>query len=264
MIAPMLTATVIGAFGWRSAFYLISIPGFLIAFAVYWFLRDQPAGAPEGRREERLGFSALVRYKALWYLFFAYMTWDVTWWGFAAWLPSYLLKSRGLTLARTGVVATLPFAAGVAGMLIASYIADRTGKRKLVLAAVLLGNALFLLLTATAANTTMAVIFLTATGFFLPAIHGPFWSLFMDFFPSRVMGYSSGFINTGGQIAGIASPIVIGALIQWTGHYDAGFIFMAVSAGVSALLVLALREPKNTVEPLGTESRGAVTAALEL
>ena len=264
MIAPMLTATVIGAFGWRSAFYLISIPGFLIAFAVYWFLRDQPAGAPESRTEEGLGFSALVRYRALWYLFFAYMTWDVTWWGFAAWLPSYLLKSRGLTLARTGVVATLPFAAGVAGMLIASYIADRTGKRKLVLAAVLLGNALFLLLTATAANTTMAVIFLTATGFFLPAIHGPFWSLFMDFFPSRVMGYSSGFINTGGQIAGIASPIVIGALIQWTGHYDAGFLFMACSAGVSALLVLALREPKNTVEPLGTESRGAVTAALEL
>jgi sugar phosphate permease len=264
MIAPMLTATVIGAFGWRSAFYLISIPGFLIAFAVYWFLRDQPAGAPESRTEESLGFSALVRYKALWYLFFAYMTWDVTWWGFAAWLPSYLLKSRGLTLARTGVVATLPFAAGVAGMLIASYISDRTGKRKLVLAAVLLGNALFLLLTATAANTTMAVIFLTATGFFLPAIHGPFWSLFMDFFPSRVMGYSSGFINTGGQIAGIASPIIIGALIQWTGHYEAGFLFMALSAGVSALLVAGLREPKNTVEYLGAESHGTVTASLEL
>ena len=100
----------------------------------------------------------------------------------------------------------------------------RTARRKprLVLASVLLGNALFMLLTATAANATTAVVFLTATGFFLPAIHGPFWSLVMDLLPSRVIGSSSGFLNTGGQIAGITSPIIIGALIQLTGHYEAG------------------------------------------
>jgi sugar phosphate permease len=84
------------------------------------------------------------------------------------------------------------------------------------------------------------VIFLTAAGFFLPAVHGPFWSLLMEMLPSRVMGYSSGFINTGGQIAGILAPIVIGALIQWTTHYYAGFIFMAISATISALLVATL------------------------
>jgi MFS family permease len=92
----------------------------------------------------------------------------------------------------------------------------------------------------------MAVIFLTATGFFLTAIHGPLWSLPMDLLPSRVMGYSTGFLNTGGQIAGVGSPIVMGALIQFTGHYAAGFIFMAISAGVSALLVAILRQPQIT------------------
>jgi hypothetical protein len=34
--------------------------------------------------------------------------------------------------------------------------------------------------------------------------------------------------------------VVIGALIQWTGHYDAGFIFMAASATISALLVATI------------------------
>jgi len=91
------------------------------------------------------------------------------------------------------------------------------------------------------------VVFLTATGFFLPAIHGPFWSLVMDLLPSRVIGSSSGFLNTGGQIAGIASPVIIGALIQLTGHYEAGFTFMALAAGVSAMLVGVLRESKVTV-----------------
>ena len=218
----------------------------------------------DDRKDEQIRFSELLRYKALWQLFFIYMTWDVTWWGFQAWLPSYLLKGRGFTLFRTGAVATLPYAAGFAGLLIAGYISDRTGKRKAVLMTLLLGNALFMLLTATAPNTTMAVIYLTVTGFFLAAIHGPFWSLPMDLLPSRVMGYSSGFLNTGGQIAGIASPIIIGALIQWTGHYDAGFVFMAASAGISALLVLALKEPKSTAQYLLGESHGTVPAVLEL
>ena len=276
MIAPMLIAAVIGAFGWRSVFYLVSIPGFLIAFAVYWYLRDRPAEHPqmtarelseigvEGRKEERLGLPELLRYKALWQLFFIYMTWDVTWWGFQAWLPSYLLKGRGFTLFATGAVATLPYAAGFAGLLIAGYISDWTGKRKPVLMTLLLGNALFMLLTATATNTTMAVIFLTVTGFFLSAIHGPFWSLPMELLPTNVMGYSSGFLNTGGQIAGIASPIVIGALIQWTGHYDAGFVFMAASASVSALLVFALREPKSAARHLRTKVQDHLTADLKL
>jgi sugar phosphate permease len=255
MITPLIFAALMGAYGWRRAFWLISIPGFVIAIVVYWYLRDQPEEHPrmtarelaeigEEKNHDAVSFRELLRYKSLWQLFFIYMTWDVTWWGFQAWLPSYLLKERGFTLLATGAVAGLPFAAGFIGILAAAYISDRTRKPRVVLASVLLGNALFMLLTATAANATTAVVFLTATGFFLPAIHGPFWSLFMDLLPSRVIGSSSGFLNTGGQIAGIMAPVIIGALIELTGHYEAGFTFMALSAGVSALLAGVLKESK--------------------
>ena len=205
-------------------------------------LRPRKADPEKYRRS----FREVLRYKALWQLFFIYMAWDVTWWGFQAWLPSYLLKERGFTFIATGVVAGLPYAAGFVGILAAAYISDRTRKPRLVLASALLGNALFMLLTAAAGNATTAVVFLTATGFFLPAIHGPFWSLVMDLLPSRVIGSSSGFLNTGGQIAGITSPVIIGALIQLTGHYEAGFAFMAISAGMSALLVGVLKESNAT------------------
>jgi len=257
MIAPIIFATVIEGFGWRKAFYLVSIPGFLTALTVYWYLRDRPAEHPQITRaelaeigdecgkQEKFSYSELLKYKPLWQLFFIYMTWDMTWWGFQTWLPSYLLKARGFTLFRTGVVTALPFAAGFVGLLAASYISDRSRRPKIVLIWVLLGSSLFLVLTAIATNATTAVICLTAAGFFLPAIQGPFWSLPMDRLPSRVMGYSSGFINTGGQIAGVVSPIVIGALIQLTKHYHAGFIFMALSACASALLVSTLRDSRG-------------------
>jgi hypothetical protein len=51
----------------------------------------------------------------------------------------------------------------------------------------------------------MAVILLTAAGFFLPAIHGPFWSWSMDLLPPDVGGASAGFLNTAGQLAGLAA-----------------------------------------------------------
>jgi sugar phosphate permease len=262
MIAPILFASLVGAFGWRSAFYIISIPGFLIALGAYWLLRDRPSEHPRVTPKElaeignheaaqrKIPFSELLKNPALWRLFVIYMMWDVTWWGFQAWLPSYLFKVRGFSLTNTGLVTALPYAAGFLGVIAAGWIADRTGRRKAVLLAVLLGDALFMVLTATASNVTTAVIFLTATGFFLPSIHGPFWSLAMEILPSRVMGYSAGFLNTGGQIAGIVSPIVIGALIQWTGHYDAGFIFMAISATISALLVATLDRVPARVGPV--------------
>jgi sugar phosphate permease len=255
MIAPLIFAVLMGAYGWRNAFFLISIPGFLIAIIVYWYLRDQPAEHPamtarelaeigEEKNRDEVSFREVLRYKALWQLFFIYMAWDVTWWGFQAWLPSYLLKERGFTLLATGAVAGLPYAAGFIGIVAAAFVSDHTRKPRLVMASVLLGNAVFMLLTATASNATTAVVFLTATGFFLPAIHGPFWSLVMDLLPPRVIGSASGFLNTGGQIAGIAAPVIIGALIELTGHYEAGFTFMALSAGVSAFLVGVLKESK--------------------
>jgi len=265
MIAPILFASLMSVFGWRTAFYIVSVPGFIIAVGAYWLLRDRPADHPRVTEEElaeignhehtqrKIPFSELLQYPVLWRLFFIYMMWDVTWWGFQAWLPSYLFKVRGFSLAHTGLVTALPYAAGFLGVIAAGWIADRTGMRRAVLAVVLLGIAIFMVLTATAPNATMAVIFLTAAGFFLPAIHGPFWALPMNLLPSRVMGYSAGFLNTGGQIAGIASPIVIGALIQWTGSYYAGFIFMAISATISALLVATLHPVPATERALSVE-----------
>jgi sugar phosphate permease len=255
MIAPLLFATAVLTFGWRSAFYLISIPGFIITIVAYWYLRDEPSQYPgittdelaesgtESRSKRKIPIAQLFTYRVLWHLCFIYLTWDVTWWGFQAWLPSYLLRERGFKLLNTGAVAALPFAAGLIGVLVCAHISDRSRRRKPVLILVLVGNALFMLLTATATNSIMAVIFLTITGFFLPAIQGPFWSLAMDMLPSDVMGYSSGFINTGGQIAGVISPILIGALIQSTHNYAAGFLFMSISAGLSAILVASLKNP---------------------
>ena len=255
VLAPVLFATAMTAFGWRGAFVVISVPGFLLAAAAYWYLRDRPAEHPkmtagelaeidkESRTPERISLRKVLNHKGLWQLFLIYGAWDATWWGFQSWLPSYLID-RGFTIVKTSAAASLPYAAGFAGMLIAARISERMQNRRAVLFAVLLGDAVGMLLVSMATSDRMAVILLTLTGFFLPAVHGPFWSLSMDLLPPHVTGASAGFLNMAGQLAGLAAPVVIGALVQWTGHYEAGFLFMALSAAVSASLVMTLREHK--------------------
>lgn len=255
MVTPILFAAAMSALGWRGAFLAISVPGFLLAAAVYWYLRDHPAEHPnmtarelveigaENKKPEQIPLREVLKYRGLWQLFFIYMAWDATWWGFQAWLPSYLFD-RGFTLVRTSVAASLPYAAGFAGILISAHISDRLQNRRLVLIAVLVGNAVCMLLTPAASSNALAVVFLTATGFFLPAIHGPFWSLSMDLLPPHVIGASAGVINTAGQIAGLVAPVIIGAMVQLTGRYEGAFLFMALSAAVSASLVMTLRENK--------------------
>jgi Sugar phosphate permease len=263
-LAPIVFAPMIGVIGWRPSFFILAIPGALIAAVAIWYLRDHPKDHPSitqaelkeistGKdstamaKQEKIPVGKLLKFVPLWQLFFIWMTWDTTWWGFLSWLPTYLYSARGFTLIKTGLLTSLPYLVGLIGMVLAGYIADRLHNRKIVIIPALLGNALFMVLTVFSPNVTTAIICLIGLGFFLPSVYGPFWSLPMDLLPSQVMGYAAGFINLGGQIAGFVAPIVIGYLVQSTGNYVAGFIFMAIAAVLSAIITMTLSEKKSLV-----------------
>ena len=55
MVAPLLFATAMSAFGWRGAFLAISVPGLLLAVAADWYPRDHPAEHPNYEVRHLLG-----------------------------------------------------------------------------------------------------------------------------------------------------------------------------------------------------------------
>jgi nitrate/nitrite transporter NarK len=61
----------------------------------------------------------------------------------------------------------------------------------------------------------------------------------MVLLPTKLMGAGAGFINTGGQIGGFLTNILIGYVIAWRGNdYAAGFEVMLGALLAAALLVL--------------------------
>lgn len=260
-LAPIVLVPFIGAMGWRPAFWCLAIPGIFAAFICWKYL---PANGSDAKRNaqnqtltatvEPISMRKALMNPVIGKLFLIWGTWDITWWGFISWVPSYLYSGRSFSLEKTGLFASLPFAVGIIGMLGAGYAADRIAKRRTVIMVCLVGNATFLTLLAFAKSPAAAIACLVGVGFFLPAMYGPFWSLPMQLLPSSLMGAGAGLINFAGQIAGFVSPIVIGYTVAVTGTYTAGFLFLAAAAVTCLLITATLREPSREVSQAVTVS----------
>jgi MFS family permease len=260
-LAPIVLVPFIGAMGWRPAFWCLAIPGIFAAFICWKYL---PANGSDAKRNaqnqtvtstvEPISMRKALMNPVIGKLFLIWGTWDITWWGFISWVPSYLYSGRSFSLEKTGLLTSLPFAVGIIGMLGAGYAADRIAKRRTVIMVCLVGNATFLTLLAFAKSPAAAIACLVGVGFFLPAMYGPFWSLPMQLLPSSLMGAGAGLINFAGQIAGFVSPIVIGYTVGVTGTYTAGFLFLAAAAVTCLLITATLREPSREVSQAVTVS----------
>jgi MFS family permease len=260
-LAPIVLVPFIGAMGWRPAFWCLAIPGIFAAFICWKYLPANGSNAKRNAQNQTLTATVepISMRKALMNpvigkLFLIWGTWDITWWGFISWVPSYLYSGRSFSLEKTGLFASLPFAVGIIGMLGAGYAADRIAKRRTVIMVCLVGNATFLTLLAFAKSPAAAIACLVGVGFFLPAMYGPFWSLPMQLLPSSLMGAGAGLINFAGQIAGFVSPIVIGYTVAVTGTYTAGFLFLAAAAVTCLMITATLREPSREVSQAVTVS----------
>jgi MFS transporter, Spinster family, sphingosine-1-phosphate transporter len=155
-------------FGWRSAFYVVGLPGLALALLV--LLMDEPARRTSTEDRPRAGFRtgellAIPRYRDA-VLGYAAYTFGLG--AFAAWAPKYVEERLSLPLhiADLWLGATLAVT-GLAGTLIGGLVADRwpgadRAAANLKVCAVFTGLAVpFVLATLL---TGSAAVFFTATG----------------------------------------------------------------------------------------------------
>jgi MFS transporter, ACS family, D-galactonate transporter len=60
------------------------------------------------------------------------------------------------------------------------------------------------------------------------------WSIIPDIAPKRLMGLTGGIFNFTANIAGIVTPIVIGAIVAMTGSFYWGLMFIGAVAVLGA------------------------------
>jgi sugar phosphate permease len=267
-LAAVVAASIIGAFGWKTVFIALGFPGLLVALGMYWYCRNDPKDHPSITRREldelaadkaatshgsataqqtQVSFMSVLTQPVLWQMAAIWFLFDITFWGFSSWLPSYLMQVRGFSLAKTGVMAAIPFLFGTVGTLLGGYLSDKfKNLRKYLYVLTAIVSAGFLYLTFSVESANSAVIFQCVSSFFMFFAMAMFWGILMDQISTRIMGRASGIINFGGQMAGVVSPPIMGFLIQNAGGgYGGAFIFMIIALVASAFVTMTL---KNTGE----------------
>ncbi|AZS49892.1 MFS transporter [Entomomonas moraniae] len=267
-VATFVAAAIIAALGWRWVFVLLGIPGIAVAFGIRYYCRDNYRDCPVITQEEikeleadeaeqaaklstqqageTIPFIDILKRVELWQLAVIWFLFDITFWGFTSWLPSYLKDARGLTLAQIGVWGSVPYLFGAVGTLMGGYVSDKfTSIRNWIYIAASMIAALFLYFMFKADGLTMTVIYQCMASLFMFFAMGIFWGILMHTISANIMGRASGIVNFGGQLAGVVAAPVMGYLVDISdGKYDNAFWFIIITLAASAAFILTLRTKK--------------------
>ncbi|WP_289137098.1 MFS transporter [uncultured Brevibacillus sp.] len=255
LFVPILSAALINTIGWRMMFVIIGAIGAVIA-VLYWRYIKLPkeeeaasnAEAASTSSEKKSSVALLFKTPLLWNLLIAYFSIYAVNWGLATWLPTYLVKVRGLDLVSLGWLQMIPGIATLVGVYASGYVLDKLpqGREKTMgsLACVLVAILLYLMFNAS--SVAMFITYQTIVTLFISFVIILLPSVVLKNLPASVTGTGMGIVNTGGQLAGFITPMAIGFIVDaFNGSFAAAFWMLIVFAVICIAALLTMNYEKG-------------------
>lgn len=272
-VAAIVAAAIIGLYGWRVVFIVMGIPGIAIGLYIWFKFKDNPKDHPKiskeelaeleedvkekspGKEKSAVSLKELFKKPILWQMALIWFFFDITFWGFTSWLPSYLINEKGLSLMDTGIYSALPYLVGTVAIVLGGYVSDKMkANRKWVFIPNALAGGVALYFMFQASSLTMVITFQCLAAFFMFMAQGGFWALVVDSFSAKIMASGSATVNCFGSIAGFISPFLMGYMIDTSGSYNSSFILMIVALVIAAIIAFTISgKPKEESVNLSSE-----------
>ena len=267
LVALALGGIVAQNWGWRAAFFVIAIPGLLLAPIVWRFL-------PEPRRTQdavparalATGVSELLRSGPLCWLIAAMSLAAVLQQAIILWVPALVMRSFGWSVAQAGIWVGIGISVGgVVGAIIAGRLADRLrtgkpgGQLKLLLALYSASVPLFVVMLLTD-RAEIAVAMLIVVQVVNLASIPVVYAMLQDLATERTRALAFSLLMVAANVVGTgAGPVAIGALSDMLtprfGQAGLGHaLFICVITQVAAvLLVLKTYQKLRAAQAPGAE-----------
>ncbi len=262
--SPFLFA-LMGAFGWRSLFYVVGGVGVAFGF-VWWRFYREPHEHPAANAAELAYIEAggglaqheakahtqprakldwrnigrLLKHRQLTGICLGQFAGNSTLVFFLTWFPTYLATERHMGWLKIGFFAVMPFIAASIGVMFGGTLSDwllRRGKspnvaRKLPIIAGLLLASTIVLANFVQSNT--AVVAILSVAFFAQGMAALGWTLVSDIAPEGMLGLTGGIFNVAANLAGIITPLVVGFIVASTGSFVWALGFIGIIALIGA------------------------------
>jgi ACS family hexuronate transporter-like MFS transporter len=270
IIAPPMIAGLMLLWGWRAAFIIPGALGLVWLVVWLWIYRlpeHLPGISPEElawiRNENSQGVASasasgpqrwgdLLKDRNVLALVLCRLVSDPVWYFYIFWIPEYLTRERGFSLAEIGLYAWIPFVAGAVGGMVGGRASDRlvhagvrparARTRVLYISAAIapLG-----MLTGKVHTAAMAIALIAVMAFVVYSWFINTAALIPDLFSEKVVGSVLGLMGTAGSAGAVVFTTLVGFLLT---HYSYTAVFLlAGSMHLLASLILwsLLREPHS-------------------
>lgn len=258
-LSPLLFL-LLAAYGWRSLFVVAGLAGMI--FALVWRAKYREPAESRANQAELDYIAAggglvapvstqqpfswraagrLLKRRQMWGVSLGQFAGNSTLVFFLTWFPTYLAKDRGMDWLKIGFFAVLPFIAASVGVLFGGWWSDRMlrqGKSPNVARKLPIILGLLLASTIVAADfvdDNRLVIAILSLAFFAQGMAALGWTLVSDIAPEGMLGVTGGIFNLAANLAGIVTPIVVGAIVAATGSFFYALGFIACVALLGAL-----------------------------
>jgi len=125
----LLGGQVSAHYGWRAAFFIAGVPGFLLALVAYRMPEAEDRSAPEKGGGFR-SYVELAKNPAYVAVVLGYAAYTFAVGGISVWMPSFLVRAHDLTTASANnLIGGITVVTGFAGALVGGWLGDRMLRR---------------------------------------------------------------------------------------------------------------------------------------
>jgi len=230
-LVPILATFISGHLGWQKAFMILAGPIMLLPI-ISWFLI----------KESRVAEKEPVRlFEILTPRLFILIVAN----GFATFclasvlqlLPTYYVEVRETELLSAGYMTSIVLASGIVAALVAGIVADKIGKKAVMIGALLAASMTLLIFLNTSGIPSLIISALF--GFAIFAVVPLFHVYATDMAPDRGRGTAIGMLFAFGQGFGALGPMITGAISGAVG-LEKALALVAIAPVISAIVCILL------------------------
>lgn len=256
-VAPPLIVYLLHRFGFRAAFLVPAVLGFVWLIA-WWFVYERETPQPKQARTTQVSLRSMLHDSSAWAVmscrFFVGPVIQFYWY----WIPSYLYTVRHMSLTQVGLLSWIPFLMGDAGNVAGGWAAGillRRGvpilrmRRTLMISSSLFCIAsLFVPLSRGSGLPLLMIGVAVAAHNFLSA---NMYGAITDLFPDSKVGRATGLTGVAGGLSGLLFPLLTGVIIDHF-SYTIVFFLIALMPLIGTIALFTLAGKYRDVQPLNT------------
>lgn len=263
ILAALMGRFLLSGLGWRMIFVLTGSA--VIAGLVFWMIVP-PDNTKKLVKQDKIGLAELFKPSVL------KLTIGSTiaaacqmggFWGVSAWIPTYLVQVRGLSIEYMSLFSIVIFCGAFIGYFLFAYLADKFGRRRALMLA-FLADTIIVPLYVIIPDALFLFWIGPVMGLSFGGVFGLFGSYFAELFPEKIRAMGSGFaFNIGRGFGAVVTPFTIGVMAK---TYGLGFGIGACSVvffiGVVTLYFLPETLVSSRVATQRAGAKGSARAAV--